>query len=565
MSTPILSNWDFSHLELLNIRFQNLAADPSSPSKGWTYFNTVSNRPRWYDGTVWVELGSGGGSVTSVSVVSANGFAGSVATSTTTPAITVTTTITGVLKGNGTAISAGVSGTDYSAGTNALATGILKSTTTTGALTIAIAADFPTLNQSTTGSAGSFTGSLVGDVTGTQGATALASTSNVNTIIRANRLDQMAVPTATVSFNSQVISNVATPVAATDAANKGYTDAIAQGVVTKPSAKYTTTTALAANTYNNGTSGVGATLTANANGIIANIDGQTPVNGDIVLVRNEAAPANNGLYVVTAIGTGGTPYILTRQVNMDTTAEFAGGLVAIETGTLGAGQLWLVSNTAPVTVGTTAITFIQLNGATSLIATAPLNIAGNTISVNTNGITSALLRQGAALSVIGVTGNATANEADIAGTAAQVLRVNTGGTALAFGTVDTAGITAAAVTYAKLQNETTLTLLGNPTGGAAAPSEITLSADLAFASTVLGIAAATTLTRKSTGNIGDGTTTAWVYTHGLNSRAVVVDISSATTPWGEVMCDVAKTSVNTITLTFVVAPTTNQFTVTVIG
>lgn len=59
-----------------------------------------------------VDLPSGGGSVTSVSVVSANGFAGSVADPTTTPAITLSTTVTGILKGNGTAISAAVSGTD---------------------------------------------------------------------------------------------------------------------------------------------------------------------------------------------------------------------------------------------------------------------------------------------------------------------------------------------------------------------------------------------------------------------------------------------------------------------
>ena len=92
-----------------------------------------------------------GGTVTSVSVVSANGFAGTVATATTTPAITLTTSITGVLKGNGTAISAATSGTDYSAGTSALATGILKSTTTTGALTIAVAGTDYQTAQSVTG------------------------------------------------------------------------------------------------------------------------------------------------------------------------------------------------------------------------------------------------------------------------------------------------------------------------------------------------------------------------------------------------------------------------------
>jgi hypothetical protein len=96
---------------------------------------------------------SSNGTVTTVSVASANGFTGSVSNPTSTPAITLTTSISGVLKGNGTAISAATSGTDYSAGTSALVTGILKSTTSTGALTIAVAGDFPTLNQSTTGNA----------------------------------------------------------------------------------------------------------------------------------------------------------------------------------------------------------------------------------------------------------------------------------------------------------------------------------------------------------------------------------------------------------------------------
>jgi hypothetical protein len=63
-----------------------------------------------------------------------------------------------LLKGNGTsAISAATAGTDYSAGTSTLLTGILKSTTITGALTIAAASDFPTLNQNTTGNASTAT------------------------------------------------------------------------------------------------------------------------------------------------------------------------------------------------------------------------------------------------------------------------------------------------------------------------------------------------------------------------------------------------------------------------
>jgi len=64
-------------------------------------------------GAITIAATGSGGTVTSASVVSANGFAGTVATATTTPAITLTTSITGVLKGNGTAISAATAGTDY--------------------------------------------------------------------------------------------------------------------------------------------------------------------------------------------------------------------------------------------------------------------------------------------------------------------------------------------------------------------------------------------------------------------------------------------------------------------
>lgn len=97
-------------------------------------------------GIYGVSTGGGGGSgtVTNVSVVTANGFAGTVANPSTVPAITLTTSVgTGgspaITKANGTALSAAVAGTDYSAGTAGLATGVLKSTTGTGALSIAAA------------------------------------------------------------------------------------------------------------------------------------------------------------------------------------------------------------------------------------------------------------------------------------------------------------------------------------------------------------------------------------------------------------------------------------------
>ena len=81
------------------------------------------------DGSWAAPSGGGLGSVTSVSIASVNGFAGTVANATTTPALTLTTSVTGVLKGNGTAVSAAVAGTDYLApsGSGASLTGIAAS------------------------------------------------------------------------------------------------------------------------------------------------------------------------------------------------------------------------------------------------------------------------------------------------------------------------------------------------------------------------------------------------------------------------------------------------------
>lgn len=94
---------------------------------------------------------AGGGTVTTASIVTANGFSGSVANPTTAPAITLGTTISGILRGNGSLISSATSGIDYSYGTAGLATGILKSTTSSGTLSIATGADLPVMTASVGG------------------------------------------------------------------------------------------------------------------------------------------------------------------------------------------------------------------------------------------------------------------------------------------------------------------------------------------------------------------------------------------------------------------------------
>ena len=171
-----------------------------------------------------------GGTVTAVSVTSANGFAGT-SSGGATPALTLSTTITGVLKGNGTAISAATSGTDYSDGTSSLATGILKSTTTTGALSIAVAADFPTLNQNTTGTASNVTGTVAianggtGQTTQQAALTALSGTQTSGQYLRSNGTNTLlsAIQVVDVPTLNQNTTGTASNVTGTVAIANGGT------------------------------------------------------------------------------------------------------------------------------------------------------------------------------------------------------------------------------------------------------------------------------------------------------------------------------------------------------
>lgn len=71
--------------------------------------------------------------------------------------------------------------------------------------------------------------------------------------------------------------------------------------------------------------------------------------------------------------------------------------------------------------------------------------------------------------------------------------------------------------------------------------------------------------RRAAGNIGDGAATVIDVTHSLGTRDVVVNVARATTPWETIMCDVERLDTNTVRLRFAVAPTLNQYRVTVTG
>jgi hypothetical protein len=185
-----------------------------------------------------------------------------------------------------------------------------------------------------------------------------------------------------------------TPVNNTDIVNKQYADAIASGIHFHEAVDLATTTALPANTYNNGASGVGATLTANANGALS-VDSTLTVVSNRILVKNEAAGANNGVYTVTQVGSAGTPYILTRATDFDTAGTGVdqideGDFFLVTSGTVNLNTAWVQQTAPPITVGTTALVFQQFAAPITYTAGTGLSESPTyTFNIANTGVTAA--------------------------------------------------------------------------------------------------------------------------------------------------------------------------------
>jgi hypothetical protein len=183
---------------------------------------------------------------------------------------------------------------------------------------------------------------------------------NFDTQVRTSRLDQMAVPTASINFNNQKAIGLAEPTNLQDAATKNYVDAavttgVNQGVVR------------VASTGNVSLSTPGSTF-----------DGVTLTNvgTDLILLKNQATPADNGIYVWNGAGSP-----LTRATNADTSAEVRTGLfIFVSEGTIGASQGYRLTTTN-VILGTTPLTFTQVSGAGQINAGAGMTKTGNQLDI----------------------------------------------------------------------------------------------------------------------------------------------------------------------------------------
>lgn len=168
---------------------------------------------------------------------------------------------------------------------------------------------------------------------------------------------------------------VPTPVNPTDVVNKAYADSNTSALAPKSPAKLGTIAVLSpANTYS------GGVLTATGVGTLT-VDGVLVALNDRVLVKNEAAPANNGLYSCTTAGTGGVAYVLTRTTDMNTGGAVPGAQALVTAGGTNQGAQFTVSGAGPFTLGTTAITWVQTGQGAAYSAGTGLTLTGSTFSV----------------------------------------------------------------------------------------------------------------------------------------------------------------------------------------
>jgi hypothetical protein len=456
MSRKFLVGIDLNKNELSNAVIQNLATAPASPAAGQIYYNTSDNQLYIYNGTRWEVTGNAIQSGLLSSRPSASTVdAGTIYYATDTYLFYYSDGSTWTQTN---AFGSVTAQTSYGASSgNGSATTYARADHTHG--TPALGTATPNAIAGVTGSAGTATTPSKEDHT------------------------HAFTPAADLSMAGYKLTSVGTPSADGDAANKGYVDSVAQGLDTKASV-------VAATTVN------GTLATDFANGSV--VDGVTLATGNRILIKNQTDATANGIYVVAA---SGAP---SRSTDMDNGTEFPGAYAFVEQGTVNGDTGWVCTNNAPVTLGSTNITFTQFSGAGTYTASNGVLLTGSNFT--------------------------------FAPRSGYGLQTGSSGAEI------------------KLATTSGLNLSSDLAVGAGNGISV-LTNTVAIDSAVV--------VSKYAANVGDGTSTSITITHNLGTRDVVVTVYEATGSYAEVICDVNHATTNTITLLFSVAPTSNQYRVVV--
>ena len=363
------------------------------------------------------------------------------------------TTLTGYLIGNGTSAFTA----SATIPTSALSGTISNAQLTNSAITI-----------------GSTSVSLGGTLTTLAGVSINGSTNTLTNIGNSSLTNSsLTVGTTAISLGATSLTlggltSVAVtqdPVSALQLATKQYVDNIAQGLDAKASVRNASTTAYTA-TYNNGTAGVGATLTNTGTLAAFAADGVTNSVGDRVLIKNQAAPAQNGIYTVTTAGSGAVAWVLTRATDMDVWAEVPSSFTFVEDGTTQADTGWVSTANAGGIMGTTAINWVQFSGAGTYAAGTGLTLTGTVFSITNTAVTAGAY--GSASSVGTFTVNAQ-GQLTLAGSTAISIPASAINT-----TIPNSGLTNSAITI----NGSSVSLGGSVTVTATASNALTIGTGL---------------------------------------------------------------------------------------
>jgi len=407
----------------------------------------------------------------------------------------------------------------FAATTSAELAGVISDETGSGKLV------FDTSPTLTTPNIGVATGTSFNSITGLSSTTpamdGVAAVGSGTTAARADHVhatDTSRAPLNNPSFTGTV-TLAADPTLALHAATKQYVDTAAAGLNAHAAVSYATTGALGTTgnlvggtitpTYNNGTSGVGATLTiaTSSNWTSITVDGQTLVIGDRILIKNQAATLQNGIYTVTTLGQIGntTSFVFTRATDQDTTPEMgAGDLTYVLAGTAN-GTALFVQTAKITTIGTDSVTWTQFSGVSSTTAGAGLIQNGNAFDVvgTSNRITVTADAVDIASTYVGQTSITTLGTIGTGTWQGSLITPTYGGTGVNNGsnTLTLAGNVSYAGAFTQTFTATGNTSLTLPTSGTLATNPMTALGDMIYGGTpASGVAPATRLANAGTTN-----------------------------------------------------------------